>query len=650
MSVIAASFVVRAVAGANEAANSTAGTGSGASNGTAAAAAAGAGAVAAGGGAGAAPAGLSDFQIVWDIDIILLSIIALLFLLRLPRFLARLYRFSEWTSGLVLRNRPYHTRTSASRRVQFSVGNNSSMNDLSTDESHVMYQDKMSAQRTPQVQGGIASSAYPPHVSNCPTFFRPLLKLLHARVNTGVSFSHMAMMIVWTGAVVFPAFYMTEAFTDPVRFGWITASQLPFVYAFGTKNNVLGMFLGIGYEKINFMHRHAGRIVLIAVNVHGLGYIYKWCLSSNFQEEIANPKCYWGLIGMICIDGLFLFSTEFVRKKAYNVFLLTHISALAVLIIAMLNHFAGTIPWAYACAAFYLLDLLLRLTKTRFSTANLRAIPELGVTRVEIPNINSGWRAGQHVRLRVLSSGMGLLGWSEVHPFTIASVAEGPEGMVLLCKKAGSWTNTLYKMANSSSSDEEGNGRRVLVMVQGPYGGLGNCMIPSFSAATFVCGGSGITLATSAMQELIQKDLNGESRVKSIELIWTVQDASALVPLLPFFTSLIQQSVFTPIRISVFYTRAPIGKFPFPDNFFRSTSLTLSPGRPKFHQHLEETITRTIGSNSSSGNSIGTHGLFVGVCGPVSLADGVFVDAGKIDPYRRDQIGGVEVHAETFGW
>ncbi|KAJ3765256.1 hypothetical protein FB446DRAFT_625068, partial [Lentinula raphanica] len=61
-------------------------------------------------------------------------------------------------------------------------------------------------------------------------------------------------------------------FTDTVRFGWITASQLPFVYAFGTKNNVLGMFLGIGYEKINFMHRHAGRIVLIAVNVHGLGY------------------------------------------------------------------------------------------------------------------------------------------------------------------------------------------------------------------------------------------------------------------------------------------------------------------------------------------------------------------------------------------
>jgi len=407
------------------------------------------------------------------------------------------------------------------------------------------------------------------------------------------------------------------------------------------------MFLGIGYEKLHFMHRHSARIVLVAANVHSLGYIYKWCLADNFMESIAKPKCYWGLIGLICIDGLFLFSTEFFRKKAYNLFLATHICALTVLIIAMLYHYQGTIPWAYACATLYLLDILQRVLKTRVSTATIRTIPELGITRVEIPNINSGWRAGQHVRLRVISSGMGLIGWSEIHPFTIASVANSPEGLVLFCKKAGDWTNKLYDMANVSGLED--NDRKVSVMVQGPYGGLGNFMISSFSAAVFVCGGSGITLATSVMQELIQQDMDGQSRVKSIELIWTVQDASALVPLLPLFTSMIQQSVFTTVRISVFYTRAPTGKFPFPDDFFRSTSLTLSPGRPKIQQHIEDTISRTVDSISGrkSGNACG---LFIGVCGPVSLADGVFKDAGKIDPFRRDQIGGVEVHAETFGW
>lgn len=55
-------------------------------------------------------------------------------------------------------------------------------------------------------------------------------------------------------------------------------------------------------------------------------------------------------------------------------------------------------------------------------------------------------------------------------------------------------------------------------------------MISSFSAAVFVCGGSGITFATSAMQELIQQDMDSQSRIRSIELIWTVQDACEFYP------------------------------------------------------------------------------------------------------------------------
>ncbi|KAE9402619.1 hypothetical protein BT96DRAFT_974233 [Gymnopus androsaceus JB14] len=621
MSAVAASIAARAAAAARAASSNS----TGATSNSTKAAATQSGAA----GAAAAAAKPNDFAIVLSIDVILLSLIALLFLLRLPRFLARLWRFSEWTSGLILQNRPYHKRT-AGRRVQFSMTGNPSNVDLSSDESHTTYQEKAFAQRI-SAPSAPAEAAYPPHVSSCISIFRPMLKLMHARLVSGVSFSHAVVMTAWVGAIVYPAFYRTNAFTDPTRFGWITASQLPFVYAFGTKNNILGMFLGIGYEKLNFMHRHSARIVLVAVNVHGLGFIYKWCLADDFMESIAEPKCYWGLIGLICIDGLFLFSTEFFRKKAYNLFLATHICALTVLVIAMLNHYRGTIPWAYACAAFYLFDILQRVLKTRVSTATIRTIPELGITRVEIPNINSGWRAGQHVRLRVISSGMGLIGWSEIHPFTIASVANSPEGLVLFCKKAGDWTNKLYDMANVSSSED--NGRKVSVMVQGPYGGLGNCMISSFSGVVFVCGGSGITLATSAMQELIQQDMDSQSRVKSIELIWTIQDASALVPLLPLFTSMIEQSVFTPIRVSVFYTRAPSWEIPILGRLFSAPPrFTLSPGRPK----IQKAYRRYDQSHC--------------VCGPVSLADSVFKDTSKIDPFRRDQIGGVEVHAETFGW
>ena len=55
-------------------------------------------------------------------------------------------------------------------------------------------------------------------------------------------------------------------------------------------------------------------------------------------------------------------------------------------------------------------------------------------------------------------------------------------------------------------------------------GGPGHSVFASYSAAVFVVGGSGISFGLSTVQELVQRDLEGASRVKVIELIWCVQD------------------------------------------------------------------------------------------------------------------------------
>ena len=43
----------------------------------------------------------------------------------------------------------------------------------------------------------------------------------------------------------------------------------------------------------------------------------------------------------------------------------------------------------------------------------------------------------------------------------------------------------------------------------------------------FIAGGSGITFALGAIQDLVQKDLQGQSRLKVIELVWTISDPCA---------------------------------------------------------------------------------------------------------------------------
>lgn len=109
---------------------------------------------------------------------------------------------------------------------------------------------------------------------------------------------------------------------------------------------------------------------------------------------------------------------------------------------------------------------------------------------------------------------------------------------------------------------------------------------------------------------------------------------------------MIQQSVFTPVRISVFYTRAAIGKFPFPPNFFPLPGLTLSPGRPRISNVIEAAISRAVSLGAGAKDSERITGMIVPVCGPVGLADDVSNAVAKVDPLRRDQVGGIELHEE----
>ncbi|KAL0579891.1 hypothetical protein V5O48_002138 [Marasmius crinis-equi] len=588
--------------------------------------------------------------LMYHISLFILALLAVVVVVRLPRAIGRFSRAAEWTKGHVFGSKSFSNNTV--RRVQWTHDSGPyTGGDYSSDSSHDMYGKEAQLQRVDNKGIPIATS-YPPHFASTPAAFRPITTLLHTRVHPGVSISHLVVMAIYLAILVYPSFYKTNAFTDPKRFGWIAVAQYPFVYAFGTKNNMIGMVLAVGYEKINFIHRFAGRLAILAANVHGIGYLYKFTAAGTFQESIAKPANYWGLIALICMDCLFFFSTAFWRQKAYNIFISTHVSSLILLFPATIYHKETTMYWVFATVGIYGLDAVIcRTIKTRIATASILPLPELGVTRVEVPWINSGWRAGQHVRVRVFSSGMGLFGWSEVHPFTIASTTGGPDGLVLMCKKAGSWTNKLYNIAMESKGLSPDGQGRVKMMIEGPYGGPGHRVFSSFSAAVFIAGGSGITFSLSAVQELVRQDLAGQSRIKLIHLVWTVQDPSALVPLLPQFQALVQESIFTPIRISVFYTRAPTGKFPFSDDFFaRSPYISLSPGRPKMEVFVESAVDNTLALASRSGEQEPNCGVIVGVCGPVALADGVFRSVGRVDRFKRDKVGGIEVHEETFGW
>ncbi|KAI1792298.1 iron reductase [Ganoderma leucocontextum] len=446
-----------------------------------------------------------------------------------------------------------------------------------------------------------------------------------------------AICALYLGLLLFAALYKSSVFKDPKRAGWVAISQIPVVYVLATKNNVLSVAWGTAYDRLNYVHRFAGRLLVLAGNVHAIGYIYRFTMQNRWTRIIAQPPFAWGLVSLILLDILFLFSLAWLRQKFYNLFISTHFVASIAFLVTICLHMPAAIPYVIVGAVFYGLDRALRILKTRIVTATVTTMPEMYTTQLAIPQINAGWRAGQFVRIRVLSGGTGLRGWLVSHPFTIAcgGVGEGgaPYGLTLLIKNSGRWTKRLYDISTAKQRGLDA-GNHVRVLIEGPYGGSGYTLPHSFFGALYVVGGSGISYA-------------GTSTLRVIDLVWSVRHPDCLTPLLPTFSSLLAQAAAANVKleISVFYTRAVTLDHEFKD-YVLPMDLRLEPGHRRLQNMVRDVVDRTLRTIQ---NGEDRRGVFIGTCGPAALSDPIRDVIGDLDSEGlSSMVGGVELHEEIF--
>jgi len=141
--------------------------------------------------------------------------------------------------------------------------------------------------------------------------------------------------------------------------------------------------------------------------------------------------------------------------------------------------------------------------------------------------------------------------------------------------------------------------------------------------------------------ELESRIASGVLELRDPTLIETI--SASLAALLPTLTSLIEQSIYTPLSVKVFYTRASTGKSSLDPKSSFHPGLTLTPGRPPLSKMLDNTVSRTIGLRS---NDEKITGMVVAVCGPESLVDDVACAVNNVEAANRDQVGGIEIHEE----
>ena len=123
--------------------------------------------------------------------------------------------------------------------------------------------------------------------------------------------------------------------------------------------------------------------------------------------------------------------------------------------------------------------------------------------------------------------------------------------------------------------------------------------------------------------------------------------------MIPTFAALLQQVAFVNFYISVHYTRASTfntkkvyGHLP--------SQLTIGPGRPRIAAAIDTAIDHACKLFTPSGRehhaSDQLSGLFVGVCGPPGLGEEARKAVSTIEPRKFQNVGGIEVVEETFGW
>lgn len=146
--------------------------------------------------------------------------------------------------------------------------------------------------------------------------------------------------------------------------------------------------------------------------------------------------------------------------------------------------------------------------------------------QIRIPDIQGGWIAGQHVRLRVFFNGRPF----ESHPLTILNADSSTTvlppssptsaGITLGARAVGDWTRALNQLAAQHAAQGD---LRVTVMLDGPYGGL-SFDLGDYETVLLVAGGSGVTFTLGVLDDIVGRVIRhgrakGE-KTRFIKFVW----------------------------------------------------------------------------------------------------------------------------------
>ncbi|KZV61117.1 hypothetical protein PENSPDRAFT_759620 [Peniophora sp. CONT] len=343
------------------------------------------------------------------------------------------------------------------------------------------------------------------------------------------------------------------------RTGAIAAAQLPLIVALGMRNNIIGWITGIGYEKLNYMHRTTARALLVLVWFHAGTWIK---IGLEGPNAVTEPQIQWALTATIALTLVCIVFVRPVRHRAYEVFIISHFLLVFFFILGAYMHASDHKLGRYVWPTWLLwgFDRIVRAGRIlAFNHGYL--MPGGGVAcNATVERVADGfirlrfhrpahlhWLPGQSAHLTMPAVSKFPF---ESHPFTIANAdvpappAPTMEKMKIenSMESTSSSSSSTMTVSTGESSDKElifiikkqqgftrhldqiaKQGGKLKILFDGPYGHPPRLV--HYDTVVFLAYGSGVSFTNSLFVDLVYRARADPTICRSIIFVWTIRHA-----------------------------------------------------------------------------------------------------------------------------
>ncbi|KAI0085510.1 iron reductase [Irpex rosettiformis] len=482
-----------------------------------------------------------------------------------------------------------------------------------------------------------------------------------------VDFGQMLVVVGYLVAVLICVTMDAELISNANRGGFLALAQFPVVFLFATKNSIVSFLLGPGngYERLNYVHRWAGRGLFICALIHGALWIrnhLQYGLPILGQQKETSGVAAFGVLCVIVLTSL-----RPPRRLFHQVFFISHVLGFVAFYITICYHTTYATPWIYPPLAFYGFDLLMRMFRYTIKDATLVPVDNQ-MTLIHIHDCNAGWEAGQHLRLRVFFNGR----LFEAHPLSVVSAPPaissiGTRSLTLAARVRGDWTRALNEYARAeqeriSCCKENNSGVPVQVMFDGAYGGC-SIDLGDYESVMLIAGGSGATFTIGMLDDIVGRCVKlgraGGEKTRRVEFVWCIKSFGCIEWFSPMLMDIANAAAGSSLDIhfSIYVTCLcnPEAVPPIPNsevNIYRPSisKMLRSLVTPPADIPVEESTEKGIQDSQDAKLQWVGLGGGVGVCasGPEGLIRETQNAVALIGTLKGIRLGGVGLHTELF--